>query len=686
MPKTAHTGPVEIATGIFWVGAGDEATASPMNCNPYLIVDGEEAVLIDPGSPLDFESVLANVRKLVTLEQLRYIVLQHQDPDLCASTPLLEQQGFQGEIVTHWRTVLLVRFYGIKSRFYIVNEHEWQLTFGQDRKLDFVATPYLHFPGAISTYDSASKVLFTSDLFGAFAQEVPLYADEWKNQSYVDAMCNFHEHYMPSNRILRPVMEKFSKMDIAMLAPQHGSIIRRDIPGHIAALRELDCGFFLAPIQHELSAVDGYTRIATRVLKRFYSIYSVEQMSQILAAGGIKIDTETGVITDFNCSGRELWEGIFQLVYERNGSESLLIIEPLVRKLSEEYSLELPRIFQSIVYQQEQKNLQILQENRRLLEDSTKLTEKLAAASENLLRCPITQLRNEQVLLQYLDFQFQSYSQIQSAGTALFIGVDKMNRINLQFGSAVGNEVLRTIACLIDEAIDGPHALFKAEGPVFACCVPGGIKEGALRQAEAIRSSIEQSDKMIERLTVSLVAVDLSDFIRRQHPESEGFAQAVLAAARTQLGILRLKGGNRMRVCDEAEQRVPSGKIMLVDTDELHLEVLGTILTDAGYNVMKALDGEAALIMMEMELPDLIISEVMLPRLDGFLLRHRLKLNSMQQQIPFILLSFQKNEENIQRAFGLDIEHFFQKPYVLSELMGLIQLKFRQLSVITSQT
>ena len=143
-------------------------------------------------------------------------------------------------------------------------------------------------------------------------------------------------------------------------------------------------------------------------------------------------------------------------------------------------------------------------------------------------------------------------------------------------------------------------------------------------------------------------------------------------------------GGNKICLVKETAQKQPRGKILLVDTDELHLQVLSTILTDAGYSVLIAKDGESAFEIVENESPDLIISEVMLPKTDGLLLRQRLRESSSQQRIPFFLLSFQKNDEHIQRAFALDIEHYLQKPYILSELLGLIQLKFRQLSVAAS--
>lgn len=684
MKSSLYNAPVEIAKGVFWVGGGDLKLKTRLNCNPYLVVDNGEAVLIDPGSPLDFEYVLENVRKIVPIEQLRYIILQHQDPDFCASTPLFEQHGFCGQIATHWRSANLIQFYGVQSAFYLVDEQDWQLTFGNKRMLSFIPTPYLHFSGAIATYDPQTKVLFSSDLFGAFSGHSGLYADEWPQNSYLESMLSFHENYMPSNQNLRPVMEKLSKLELDLIAPQHGSVIRQDIPGHIAALQELECGSFLAPIHQELSALDGYTKIANLVLKRYYANYSVPQVAEIIAGSDIKIDPETGLIADFHCSGRELWDRIFQSMYDRKGGEALLFIAPFVKKLSADYSIELPSIFQSTVFALEQQNQQCSQENRQLIEKTARLTASLAQASEAVLRCPITNLRNENVLYQYLEFHYQVYLETQSAGFILIIGVDNMARINLQFGSSIGNELLQTLAYLIDEVIGPTHALFKVAGPFFACFLSVEDRDAALQQAEKIRVHIEQSDRMIEKVTVSIAVADLQDFINQFPASGSDFGSFLLNAGKAQLkNALRL-GGNKICMVNETTRKLSRGKILLVDTDEMHLEVLSTILTDAGYQIQVARDGEAAFELVERESPDLIISEVMLPKTDGFLLRQRLRENSALLQIPFIFLSFQKNNETIQRAFSLDIEHYFQKPYILSELIGLIQLKFRQLSATTA--
>jgi two-component system cell cycle response regulator len=75
--------------GIYWIGA--DLSLVGLNANPYLIVDDQEAVLIDPGSVVDFKYVVQNVRDIIPIEKIKYVILHHQDPDFCSAVPLFEK-------------------------------------------------------------------------------------------------------------------------------------------------------------------------------------------------------------------------------------------------------------------------------------------------------------------------------------------------------------------------------------------------------------------------------------------------------------------------------------------------------------------------------------------------------------------------------------------------------------------
>ena len=125
---------------------------------------------------------------------------------------------------------------------YITDEHNDRLILKSGRELQFIPTPYLHSPGAIVTYDVSTKSLFTSDIFAALSQDWSLFAVD----DYLSPMDPFHQHYMPSNRILKHCMEKFEKMDIQRVLPQHGSILEGEqIEKAINHLKVLPCGIDL---------------------------------------------------------------------------------------------------------------------------------------------------------------------------------------------------------------------------------------------------------------------------------------------------------------------------------------------------------------------------------------------------------------------------------------------------------
>jgi flavorubredoxin len=237
------SGPVEIAENIFWIGFDDKDAG--LHCNPYVMIDGDEAVVFDPGSVPHYPIVIQKLAKLVEFKKIKYFIVTHQDPDLCGAIPKFEELIYgndgKAQIVAHTRASVLIAHYGVKSPFYNVDLNDWSLTLASGRELRFVFAPYLHFPGAYMTYDTKSKILFSGDLFGAFSFDWNLYANEY----YMEAMKAFHENYMPSNAILRTAMARLDNLDIRMIAPQHGSIIDKDIRMYIDSLRELDCGDYI---------------------------------------------------------------------------------------------------------------------------------------------------------------------------------------------------------------------------------------------------------------------------------------------------------------------------------------------------------------------------------------------------------------------------------------------------------
>jgi diguanylate cyclase (GGDEF)-like protein len=234
--------PVEIAERIWWVGHILED--DPFQCHAYLIEQGRQSVLIDPGSRLTFRHTLKKIEEIIPFAHLRYFICHHADPDIIGAMPIIDELVSRDDavLVTHWRARALIKHYGPELPFWLIDEHQWELSL-EDRLLSFIFTPYAHFPGAFCTFDNRTGVLLSSDLFGGFTTEFSLFA---RDERYFEVMRPFHEHYIPSRDILDHAISKIEEYPVRLIAPQHGSIIPEPlIRPIINKLKDLDCGIYL---------------------------------------------------------------------------------------------------------------------------------------------------------------------------------------------------------------------------------------------------------------------------------------------------------------------------------------------------------------------------------------------------------------------------------------------------------
>ena len=232
---------IEIKENVYWVGAYIDGDV--FQCHTYLVVNGKESILIDPGSMLEYEVIRDKVTSVIDLKNIKYIIASHQDPDVCANIPAFEKEINRDDlmIVTHPRNAMLIKHYGIKSNFYLIDENDFSLNI-KDLTFKFITTPYLHSPGAFGSYLVEKKIFFSGDLFGGLEESFHL----WANENYFEEIKEFHQKYMPNRDILDYSLNKISKLDMEMIAPQHGSIIKKEfIKSIIDKLKGLTCGIYI---------------------------------------------------------------------------------------------------------------------------------------------------------------------------------------------------------------------------------------------------------------------------------------------------------------------------------------------------------------------------------------------------------------------------------------------------------
>lgn len=113
-------------------------------------------------------------------------------------------------------------------------------------------------------------------------------------------------------------------------------------------------------------------------------------------------------------------------------------------------------------------------------------------------------------------------------------------------------------------------------------------------------------------------------------------------------------------------------KILIVDDYPNMVDMLSVRLRAAGFDVIAAYDGMAGLQMARHENPDLVILDVLLPKMDGFKVCRMLKYDERFRHIPVIMLT--SRARDVDRKMGLDMgaDDYVFKPYDPAELMQRI--------------
>lgn len=225
---------------IYWLGIPEDTA---FRCNTYLIVSGEEAILFDPGSRAYFDFVRKRVEEVIPLEQLKGIVLCHQDPDVAGS--MIDWLALKPElkIISSDRTQVLLPHYGVEDYdFYSIGEdNDFKYRFSNGNVLEFIEAPFLHFPGAFTTLDKESNFMLSGDIWAALDINWKLVVDDFDEHTM--KLDLFHLDYMASNIAAKGFALKIQDLKIGCILPQHGSIIPKEfVVEAIKYLEDLRCG------------------------------------------------------------------------------------------------------------------------------------------------------------------------------------------------------------------------------------------------------------------------------------------------------------------------------------------------------------------------------------------------------------------------------------------------------------
>ncbi|MDO8453045.1 MAG: MBL fold metallo-hydrolase [Sulfurimonas sp.] len=214
-----------------------------LSVNQYLIVQNGMGVLIDPGSAAIFNELYEAVSRHVEIDNIKFVFFSHQDPDVSGSISEWSVST-KAKFIMSGLWVRFMSHYGFMDmgRIMSLPDHGAKLSFGNDY-LKFIPAHFLHSPGNFSLYDTRSKIVFSGDIGAAVVPSPDSYKHVENFAQHEEYLHAFHKRYMGSNKLCRAWASSIEKLDVNIIAPQHGLIFEKENVGlFLEWIKELQCG------------------------------------------------------------------------------------------------------------------------------------------------------------------------------------------------------------------------------------------------------------------------------------------------------------------------------------------------------------------------------------------------------------------------------------------------------------
>ena len=551
---------IELAPRVWWVGS--IFPKNELKCHVYLVEQGDQSVLIDPGSALVTDEVIRKIESVVGLRNVRWLVCSHADPDVIGAVGAMVAHGLhpQATIVTHRRDESLIIHSGTALPYWRIEDNHWRLEL-EDRTLRFVFTPYLHFAGAFVTFDETSGTLFSSSLFSGFARDQPLVAT---SETCFDAIRSLHELYMPSREILAHAIHQLRQLPLQQIAPQHGQIIpQRLIVPIMDQLETLECGVYL------LSRDDPGLAFLLEANRTIHDVVDTLVREQRFSAVGSYLDDlarrtlESNYLEMWARADGTLWHFDQSDDFEGHPGEApsdvrsvldgqklppgLRMIWPLTSPSSGQIEGAAVLGFRKTP-EFDEPTLAVLAQitslvevglEREVLRRSADLDR--AAWHERAIRDALTGLYNRVSLGESFARVLAGDDRNETPQMAiLMIDIDHFKNVNDTFSHVMGDRVIQHAAQAIAESIRPNDLVFRFGGEEFLVLLSHINDETALTVAERLRARM--AEPVTERPTVT-ASVGIA--LRRRGEEQESLI------ARADQALYRAKTGGRDRVVSD---------------------------------------------------------------------------------------------------------------------------------------
>lgn len=237
---------IELAKDVYLVGKIDDrdvpfhrlVLTKGTTYNSYFI-DSELPTVIDTVDMSFGKEYVDGLKKHLDLTMIKYIVINHVEPDHSGSLPALASQAKNAVIVcTELAADELKKMYRLYNREFLIVKDGDTLDIG-GKTLRFYETPYLHTEETMVTFLEEDRILFSCDIFSTHLANTEYFNDAAKVDIEEDYTLYYQLIMHPHRKHVKEMLEKIEKLDIQMIAPSHGFILRENVYKYIELYGQL---------------------------------------------------------------------------------------------------------------------------------------------------------------------------------------------------------------------------------------------------------------------------------------------------------------------------------------------------------------------------------------------------------------------------------------------------------------
>lgn len=214
-----------------WLVFGQDP-AKPDNVidtNQIVICSGDSAMLLDPGGMEIFPAMMGALTQELPTGHIKHLFISHQDPDVSSSLPLWRKVAPPAmKIYAPWMWTGFISHFDTEAQLTAIPDEGMEVSLTPDVRLRIVPAHYLHSPGNYHVYDPQARILFSGDIGAALLPHQPasMFVDNFSQ--HVQYMDGFHRRWMGSAPARDAWINLVRKLDIEILAPQHGLMFKGD--------------------------------------------------------------------------------------------------------------------------------------------------------------------------------------------------------------------------------------------------------------------------------------------------------------------------------------------------------------------------------------------------------------------------------------------------------------------------